>query len=280
MDKIMKNNKDRLQKIAIHGVPRSGTTWVGEIINSSPSVAYRFQPLFSYAHKDFLTVASTKTEINDFFTRLLNCEDDFTNQNTKRESGDFPNFKKDNVTHVAYKEVRYINILFNIMRKTDDVVLVAVIRNPLSVINSWLRAPREFRRDLGWSEKEEWRYALKKNLNQPEEFNGYEKWKVATNIFLQLKIMFPDRVYIQKYRDLLEKPIKESQNLFDFLQLEFNEQTRSFLSSSTSLEREDAYAVFRKNQTDDKWKTELDAAIAEEIMTDLEGTQLEMFLNE
>lgn len=164
------------------------------------------------------------------------------------------------------------------MRKTDDVVLVAVIRNPLSVINSWLRAPREFRRDLGWSEKEEWRYALKKNLNQPEEFHGYEKWKVATNIFLQLKIMFPDRVYIQKYRDLLEKPVKESQNLFDFLQLEFNEQTRSFLSSSTSLEREDAYAVFRKNQTDDKWKTELDAAIAEEIMTDLEGTKLEIFV--
>jgi len=274
----MENNKGRFHKIAVHGVPRSGTTWIGEIINSSPNTAYRYQPLFSYAHKDFLTSASSKTEINDFFTRLLNCEDDFTNQKAKRESGDFPKFKKEDVTHVAYKEVRYINILFNIMRKTDDVVLVAVIRNPLSVINSWLRAPREFRRDLGWSEKEEWRYALKKNLNQPEEFHGYEKWKVATNIFLQLKNMFPDRVYIQQYRDLLEKPVKESQNLFDFLKLEFNEQTRSFLNSSTSSEREDAYAVFRKNQTDDKWETELDVAITEEILTDLKGTNLEIFV--
>lgn len=90
--------------------------------------------------------------------------------------------------------------------------------------------------------------------------------------------MFPDRVYIQQYRDLLEKPVKESQNLFDFLKLEFNEQTRSFLNSSTSSERKDAYAVFRKNQTDDKWKTELDAAIAEEILTDLKGTNLEIFV--
>lgn len=274
----MKNHKDRFQKIAIHGVPRSGTTWVGEIINSSPNTAYRYQPLFSYAHKDFLTTASSKTEINDFFTRILNCEDDFTNQKAKRESGDFPKFKKDYVTHVIYKEVRYINILFNIMRKTDDVTLVAVIRNPLSVINSWLRAPREFRRDLGWSEKEEWRYALKKNLNQPEEFHGYEKWKVATNIFLQLKNIFPDRVYIQKYRDLLEKPADESQNLFDFLQLEVTEQTRAFLRNSASVEREDAYAVFRKDQTDDKWKDELDTAIAEEILTDLKGTNLEKFV--
>ena len=34
------------------GVPRSGTSWFGELFNSSPRVAYRFQPLFSYAFKD------------------------------------------------------------------------------------------------------------------------------------------------------------------------------------------------------------------------------------
>lgn len=274
----MENSKDCLQKIAIHGVPRSGTTWVGEIINSSPNTAYRYQPLFSYAHKDFLTAASTKTEINDFFTRLLSCEDDFTNQTSKRESGDFPAFKKEHVTHVAYKEVRYINLLFNMMRKTDDVTLVAVIRNPLSVTNSWIRAPREFRRDLGWSEREEWRYALKKNLNRPEEYHGYEKWKEAANVFLQLKKIFSHRVYIQEYCDLLIQPISESEKLFEFLKLEFTEQTRVFLSDSTTTEREDAYAVFRKNQSDNKWKDQLDPAIVEEILDDLKGTNLEIFV--
>jgi hypothetical protein len=73
----MMNKEESYHKVAIHGVPRSGTTWLGEIINSSPKTAYRYQPLFSYAHKDFLTNASTKTEINEFFIRLLQCEDDF-----------------------------------------------------------------------------------------------------------------------------------------------------------------------------------------------------------
>ena len=157
-------NLHSFKKVAVHGVPRSGTSWVGEILNSSPNTAYRFQPLFSYAHKAYLDNTSTKEDIAQFFSRLRNCDDDFTNQKAKRNSGDFPQFRKQKITHVIYKEVRYLNILFNLMRKTEDVLLISVIRNPLSVINSWLRAPREFRRDLGWSEIEEWRYALKKNL--------------------------------------------------------------------------------------------------------------------
>ena len=161
-----------LIKVAIHGVPRSGTSWIGEILNSSPHTAYRFQPLFSYTLRDFLTNASTREDIDLFFQELLHIDDAFINQTVKRQSGDFPQFNKGEITHVVYKEVRYINILFNMMRRAEDVHLCAVIRNPLSVINSWLMAPREFRADLGWSELEEWRYALKKNLNRPEEFNG------------------------------------------------------------------------------------------------------------
>ena len=40
--------------ILITGVARSGTSWIGQIIDSSPEVVYRFQPLFSYAFKGFL----------------------------------------------------------------------------------------------------------------------------------------------------------------------------------------------------------------------------------
>ena len=44
-----------LVKVAIHGVPRSGTTWLGSIFDSSPNVIYRNQPLFSYAFKSYLS---------------------------------------------------------------------------------------------------------------------------------------------------------------------------------------------------------------------------------
>ena len=222
-------NQHLYQKVSIHGVPRSGTSWVGEILNSSPNTTYRYQPLFSYAHKDYLNNGSSKEDIEQFFNRLRICDDDFTNQKVRRNSSDFPKFRKEQVTHVIYKEVRYNNILFNLIRKTEDLVLLAVIRNPLSVINSWLNAPRGFRHDLGWSELEEWRYALKKNLNRPEEFNGYEKWKEATSIFLQLKKVYSNRVYIIKYSDLLKQPHHEAKKIFNFLGLEFSEQTNKFL---------------------------------------------------
>ena len=71
-------------KIALHGLPRSGTTWVGEILNSSPSTNYKYQPLFSYAHKDYLTNASTKHDIANFFERISCCKDEFTNQIDKQ----------------------------------------------------------------------------------------------------------------------------------------------------------------------------------------------------
>lgn len=271
-------NIKKYHKIAIHGVPRSGTSWIGEITNSSPNTVYRYQPLFSYAHKDYLTCASNKADVDEFFKRLLYCDDDFTNQKIRRDSGDFPTFKKSDITHIIYKETHHANILFNLMRKTRDVFLVAVARSPLSVVNSWLKAPSEFRRDLDWHEREEWRYALKKNLNHPEEYHGYEKWKEAMGIFLQLEKMFPDQVYIQKYRDLLQHPVKETKKLFDFLELELTEQTRTFLRDSTTADREDEYAVFRKNQSDDKWKVELDPFIIDEILSDLKGTNLEVFV--
>ena len=43
-----------MKRIAIHSAPRSGSSWLGQILNSSPKVCFRFQPLFSYAFKDYL----------------------------------------------------------------------------------------------------------------------------------------------------------------------------------------------------------------------------------
>ena len=265
-------------KVAVHGVPRSGTSWIGEILNSSPNINYRYQPLFSYAHKDYLTNASTQEDINSFFERLLHCEDEFTNQVSKRISGNFPSFKKNQITHIVYKEVRYINILFNLMRRTEDVLLCAVIRNPLSVINSWLRAPREFRNDLGWSELEEWRYALKKNLNKPEEYNGYEKWKEAANTFTFLKKQYPSRVYIQKYSDMLKNPLAESRKLFEFCGIEFKDTSADFVRDSSSCDNRDAYAVYRSKQSDNKWESELLPEISKQILKDLRDTHLEEYV--
>lgn len=267
-----------LIKVAVHGVPRSGTSWIGEILNSSPHTIYRFQPLFSYALKDFLTNASTRQDIELFFEKLLQVQDAFINQTQKRNIGDFPRFEKRESTHIIYKEVRYINILYNVMRRTENLYLFAVIRNPLSVINSWLRAPREFRRDLGWNELEEWRYAIKKNLNKPEEFNGYEKWKEAALIFRNLKAQYPDRVFIVTYHRFLAHPAEEAEKLFNAIALPLTDSTKEFIEASSNKPNLNPYSVFRSNQSDTQWKKELNPEIVEKILSDIEGTELQEYL--
>ncbi len=269
-----------LTKVALHGVPRSGTSWIGEILNSSPYTLYKFQPLFSYAFKNFLSLASTSDDIHNFFEAISRTDDAFINQTDKRASGAYPSFNKRKSTHIIYKEVRYMNILFNMFRKCDEVYLIAVVRNPMSTINSWLKAPREFRRDLKWLPQDEWRYARKKNMNKPEEYNGYEKWKEATNVFHQLKNLYPSRVNIIRYSRMLAHPIEETQKLFASIDLEMCNSTREFIVKSNNTDNQDPYSVFRYSQRDDKWKTELDPHIAESIIKDLEGTPLQKYLEE
>jgi hypothetical protein len=146
------------------------------------------------------------------------------------------------------------------------------------VSNSWLRAPREFRADLGWSELEEWRYALRKNLNKPEEYHGYEKWRESTLLFHQLKEQYPRRVHLLKYAKFLSDPIGETTNLYDSVGLPITDSTYQFIDLSERRSSTDPYSVFRHHQTDDKWKRELNPTIAKEIISDVEGTDLQQYI--
>lgn len=209
-----------MQKIAIHSVPRSGSTWLGNIINSHPNVSFKYQPLFSYAFKDYLNEFSSKEDINSFFELISTSDDDFINQKAGIEKGIIPVFKKsDLITHSCYKEVRYHHILENLLNQSPDLKLILLIRNPLSVLQSWYKAPKEFHTEQGWDFEQEWLDAPKKNLNKPEEFNGYNKWKEATTLFLKLNKEFPEQVIIITYNQLLSNTLKTVKQLFDFTNL-------------------------------------------------------------
>jgi len=269
-----------LKRIALHSAPRSGSTWLGEILNSNEKTVYKLQPLFSYAFKDRLNENSSKDEIILFFKELALKKDNFLDQTDKKEKGIIPIFNKNKSSNfIIYKEVRYHQILRNLLEKDEDIIVIGLIRNPLSVINSWLRAPKEFKKELGWNELEEWRYAPKKNLDKSEEFNGFEKWKEVTLLFEELQIEFTNRFYLLKYDDLLNNTEHEVNKLFSFCGLELTRQTLSFINKSTNTDRStEAYSVFRNNQTDDKWKSQLNPKIISDIQKDLIGTKLEKYL--
>ena len=210
----------------------------------------------------------TSSEIKEFFYCLLNTADPFLDQKEEKKKGIIPAFQKQEIKAVVYKGVRYHYILFNLLKKRQDVKVISLLRSPFAVINSWVKAPKEFRRDLGWKIEEEWRFAPLKNQNRPEEFNGYEKWKEVAFLFLKLKEEFPERVYIVLYEKMLRNPLEEVNAIFQFSDLELHQQTIDFIKSSTSSNKKDAYSVYKKKEQDDAWKTELPRYIIEGIKND------------
>lgn len=269
-----------LQRIAIHGAPRSGTTWLGEILNSNEHVIYKYQPLFSYAFKSFLDEKSDGQRIDAFFAAIAKAPDDFLDQTKQRQRGDLPVFSKAEPTHIIYKEVRYHHILANLLQQDDSLRLIALIRNPLAVMASWLAAPREFRRDLGWVVADEWREAPSKNANRPEEFFGFEKWKESARLFHALAAQYPQRVLMLPYSALLADPVTEAQRLCTFACLDFTEQMQQFLQASRGETKTDTYSVYRERRCDDGWKTQLDDSIVTAIRADLCGSDLACYLDE
>lgn len=257
------------KKITIHSAPRSGSTWLGAIFDSHPAVAFRFQPLFSYAFKDYLGANASQEKIANFFKEIKKTENAFILQIKKKKKGISPNFiKEEGENYICYKEVRYHHILKNLMSKDQEVIVVGLVRSPMATINSWLNAPKEFKKGLEWEVEEEWRYAPSKNLNKPEEFNGFEKWKEVTQLFLELQKNYPDRFYLQQYEKLIVNPLEETEKLFNFCDLQMNEQTEFFLKKSTHSHQEDAYSVFKRKLKDDSWKKSLPVFIQEEILSD------------
>src|SRR5690606_19342501 len=157
--------------VAIHGAPRSGTSWLGQLFNSSEFVAYRYQPLFAHAFRGRISTSSTGEELRTFFRDLLATTDNFVLQRGAAALAGYElEFPKGLATHLVYKEVRFHDLLDVLLGLLPDLHLVALIRDPRDVIASWVAAPREFRPE--WSVEDEWFEASSKNAGLGENWYG------------------------------------------------------------------------------------------------------------
>lgn len=266
-----------MNKIAIHSVPRSGSSWLGEIINSSPDVNYAYQPLFSYEFKSRLDENSSLTDINKLYQEISRSEDEFIRQSADRLSGKKPLFMKNEVLPaIAYKEVRYHYILDNLLKKDLEIKIIGLVRNPISVINSWYNAPREFRKDLGWQLSQELMDADKKNQDRKEDYFGLNKWIETTLIFEYLKIAFPDRFMLVQYEELCLDTLTQVKNIFDFIGLEYGMQTADFLNQKSTVKG--TYSVIKnKNSLNE---INLDFSIIEEIKNKINHCHLDKYITQ
>jgi len=267
-----------MKSIGIFGTPRSGTSWLGHIFNSHPDVALRFQPLFSYGHKGSLTAHSPAKDIRKFFEDILYTNDAFATMASETQKK-YPVFSKSALpTHIVFKETRYLHIIENMLAQCSDVKIVAIVRNPLAVLASWMLAPKEFKSE--WNIHGEWRKAPSKNQNRPEEFFGFDKWKESAEAFLRFESQFPQQFLLVRYDELNRAPLETTKKLFKFCVLEVSGQVEDFLSASKSRHDSDPYSVYRAKASDDRWLGVLPDEIAKQIMLELKDTPLDIFLQD
>ena len=265
-----------MDKIAIFGVPRSGTTWLSQILNSHPAVALRFQPLFSYRHKGSLSDHSSPGEIRKFFEDIFCTQDPFIKMVTEFQKN-YPIFQKtETPTHIVFKETRYLHIIENMLSQCDEVKVIGIVRNPMAVLASWVLAPKEFNSE--WDINKEWRYAPSKNQKKPEEFYGFEKWKESAEKFLRLKSQFPLKFLLVNYNELNRAPLSTTKEIFDFCRLIICDQVQEFLFESKSRHDSDPYSVYRSNANDSNWQGLLPDEIAEQITMELKDSPLGIYL--
>ena len=271
------NDKLIASVVFIAGMARSGTSWLGEIIDSSPDVRYCFQPLFAYAYKNRIGYDSTASDLQRLFGELYDTRDPFVLQQDKRISGEFPTFvKSDAPSHLAFKEIRYQYLIPRILERATNVKIVAVVRHPCGAMLSWLRNPKEFPPNADVSA--EWRFGHCKNQGREENFFGFFKWKETAHLYLDMAEKYPQRTIVVRYEDLVREPLDVTKDIFGFLGLTVGEQTLRFLETCHTTHIESPYAVYKHKGVADAWRMELPATIRDEILADLTGTRLSRFI--
>jgi hypothetical protein len=267
---------EKLKKIAIFGVPRSGTSWLSELFDSHPDVIMRFQPLFSYGHKGALSEYSSNEEIERFYDDILRTTDTFVLMDTPNQIN-FPKFKKNVFPgHICFKETRYLHIIENMLKKSD-LRVIGIIRNPLANLASWIKAPKEFQSQ--WDIRQEWREAKLKNQGKPEEFYGFNKWKQVASSFLEYAERYPSKFLAVTYANLNSNTANVLERLFAFFGLSMHEQVFQFIEDSKNRHDEDPYSVYRGKASDNNWRGIIPDDIIETIVSELQGTLLERFLD-
>lgn len=228
-----------MKPIAIFGAPRSGTTWLGQLFNSSPNCLYRYQPLFSYEFKNYLTTNSSPADIENFYKKLRNAKSEFVLTEHS--------FEKTDITHLVWKEVRYHHITDRLL-KSSNLKIIYIERDVLSVINSWYNAPKEFNQKE-WNILDEWRDAPSKNQNRPEEFNGYNKWLEVREIHRRNKKKYSDQVKIIDYNTLRDDTVKTMKDIFIFCGLNWSDQVDEFINLTKTKHVNDKYSVFKSKKS-------------------------------
>jgi len=262
--------------VAIMGMPRSGTSWLSQVFDSSPETHFRLSPLFDYEFKNRLDARSSRAEWQAVLEGAYRSSSDFMSQGYRRRAGQYPTFadKLAEPPVLLLKDTRFHELSEPMLAHFSEARLVALVRHPCGAIRSWLQAPREF--PAGADPSVEWRTGACRKTG-PGEYWGFDDWMAVTRLYLRLAAERPRQVVVQRYEALVADPERATRRLFAFCDLAYGPQTAAFLDACHRRHDASEYAVFKNPTVATSWRGELAPSIRDAILDELRGTPLEEF---
>lgn len=263
--------------LALMGMPRSGTSWLSQIFDSSPDVRFRLSPLFSYQFKNRLNEESIHEEWLNVLQGAYSSENEFMSQSHRRRDRQYPTFaqKAEKPRLLVLKDTRFHNLSPRLLELFENSRIVAIVRHPCGAIHSWLNAPREFPKVA--DPIAEWRNGSCRKTGYGE-FWGFEDWKWTTRLYMELQRKFAERCLVVRYENLVREPMVGARRMFQFAGIEMTQQTVQFLHDCHSRHDVSEYAVFKDPAVAEAWRSRLQPEIRMAIESELAGTDMEEFL--
>lgn len=263
--------------IWLNGMPRSGTTWISQVLASAPDVRLKFCPLFSYEFKNMLDENSSSEQWQWLFDQAFQTSSDYLDQNYLRKQGFVPKFLQQSApSHLAIKSTRFHHLTPRLLSLNDNVKVIHLVRDPRASIASWLSNPYEFPADADASLQ--WRSGECRKSGVGE-FWGFDDWKTVTRQAIQLEKVYPQRFLLVSYDQLMLDAHAGIEQIFNFCQLRYEQSTTDFISHSHSRHDDNKRSVFKRPDQIAQWPHLLDATIINTINAEVSGTELERFLH-
>jgi hypothetical protein len=263
--------------IYITAMPRTGSTWVGQLFAAHPEVRLKYCPLFSYEFRGRCDERSPPGDWRGMFDELYERKSDYLDQEHLRTKGDVPTF--DNVNPrppvMCVKSNRFHTLTRSMVSKLPEITWIALARDPVTTIASWVLNPTEFVEpctvDADWRSGECRR-------TRPGEHWGFADWLWVTAMHAELATAHPDRFTQLHYEDLSHAPVEAAKRLLDIAGLSHDPQVLEFARSSQAEHSAQPRSVFKNPRRSASRYDTLPAGIVAAMLAETREAGLERFL--
>jgi len=262
----------------VTGMPRSGTSWLAQMLAAHPDIRLKLAPLFSHEFKERLDARATAAEWRAFLAAVYTTPSDYMDQAFLRRAGAVPSFVHRNEcpSVLAIKSTRHHHLTRHLLDVCPEILWFAIVRHPCAAIHSWLANPHEF--PASADPLAEWRSGGCRK-NHPAEFWGFDDWMMVTALFVDLSRQYPDRFILIRYESLIAAAESWIQGLLTSLDLDLHPQVTGFIRESQSRHSEDHRSVFKSPAHVDRWRHELNPRIRHDIEARVAASSLACFLD-